>query len=77
MLRERAALVGQVRSEYDALVAAQRASAAMERFAGDTSGQDLVIATQIRDALASVRAELAEAAGSPPDADDDTTGQPA
>lgn len=61
MLRERAALVGQVRREYDALAAAQRASTAMDRFAGDTTGRDLAIATQIRDALASVRAELGDA----------------
>lgn len=61
MLRERAVLVRQVREEYDAVAAVQRDQEAVERFAGDTEGQDLAIVTQIRDALAAVRAELGDA----------------
>jgi hypothetical protein len=61
MLRERAVLVRQVREEYDAVVASQHAREAMERFAGDTTGQDLALVAQMRDALAAVRAELGDA----------------
>jgi hypothetical protein len=55
MIRDRATAVSQVRGEYEAVEARQRAEDAADRFAADPTGHDLVLANQMRDALAAIR----------------------
>ena len=74
MIRDRAAVVGQVRAEYQAVEAGHRAKDAADRFAGDPTGQDLAVATQIRDALSAIRAGLLAAGPGTDPAVDATTG---
>lgn len=68
MLAERAAAVSRVRAESDALEAIHRSRDADDRFTGARDGDDLVIAAQIRDALAEVRSRVTPSAlpGVPP-----------
>lgn len=58
MLAERATVVSQVRAESDALESIHRSREAADRFTGARDGDDLVIAAQLRDALAEVRSRV-------------------